>query len=427
VFLFTLALLSPGCLSRQSGPPPCSMCPRTLQNENLAEGQCEVHRTCVSCTPTQVSYDQIGECLSASVKCPNPSSYPRVRLHKDDDTYVDVQDSSSGLPLSCTSDGWTYTDGSTRASNVSKAICFGTASGFQESPIFLNTTTAHHTPLYDASRFKVAYGEGIVKDVVLERGYSGFQVHVKENASAFFTASHLDARYRLVSYHAHWNANGSRGSEHIVNGRSFPAEFHFVHIREDFISLQDAIGKNGVAVIAVFAELTPADNPELKPLIEAIEKSGKSGNFNLEENPDIYQQDPAIILPKERNYFSYTGSLTTGSLQKCVAWNVLTRQIGISMKQLAVLGKLTTRNVKDSVAIDPETTVYTSEVGRSIYEIESSTPKSILNTNKVEEKEAIRGEGTKSTKEDLTFFHRLLQKYGQKWSLLRSKLFNWMG
>ncbi|KAF8371393.1 hypothetical protein PRIPAC_77822 [Pristionchus pacificus] len=255
VLLLLLLPLSNGCLRMRADPLPCSTCPQTLGNTNLVDGQCAVHRTCVSCTSTQVAYSRSGQCLIASVTCPNvlPSNSPRVRLLKADNTYVDIA-YTSALSLSCTSgSSWTYIDGTgTPVTNIKKAICFGKMENTQESPIDLNTNTAVHTSLYNASQFKVSYGSGIIDHISVARTYGGFHAVMKANANAFFTASHLDARYRLVQYHGHWNMDTlMRGSEHTIDGIPFNAELHFVHMREDFTSFQQAVAEGGVAVIGI--------------------------------------------------------------------------------------------------------------------------------------------------------------------------------
>lgn len=76
----------------------------------------------------------------------------------------------------------------------------------------------------------------------------------------------MDARYRLVQYHGHWNMDTlMRGSEHTIDGIPFNAEvicimyinyhyifkLHFVHMREDFTSFQQAVAEGGVAVIGI--------------------------------------------------------------------------------------------------------------------------------------------------------------------------------
>lgn len=38
-------------------------------------------------------------------------------------------------------------------------------------------------------------------------------------------------RYRFWQLHAHWGSQDQQGSEHLLDGRAFPAELHFVHYK----------------------------------------------------------------------------------------------------------------------------------------------------------------------------------------------------
>ena len=52
-------------------------------------------------------------------------------------------------------------------------------------------------------------------------------------------------RYYFWQFHFHWGSSGNsgtEGSEHIVDGEAFPAEVHFVHVREDYALSGDISG-----------------------------------------------------------------------------------------------------------------------------------------------------------------------------------------
>ncbi|GMR30909.1 hypothetical protein PMAYCL1PPCAC_01104, partial [Pristionchus mayeri] len=146
-------------------PSECVSCPQTLANTNLQEAQCAVHRTCVSCSQTQVSYSRVGDCLTASISCPSPPSSPRLRLLRVDNTYQDIPYSGT-VNFSCINGSWSYNDTSGKSiTNITKAICFGRADGFQQSPVNLNTSKAVHTPLFNSSEFKINYGVGNIDGI----------------------------------------------------------------------------------------------------------------------------------------------------------------------------------------------------------------------------------------------------------------------
>ena len=97
--------------------------------------------------------------------------------------------------------------------------------------------------------------------------------------------------YDLVQFHFH------SPSEHTLNGKAYPLEIHFVNRNAD----------GGLAVVAVFVA-EGAANPAL-----------------------------AALLPEDRHYFAYSGSLTTPPCTEGVRWNVLATPIEASSDQIATL------------------------------------------------------------------------------------------
>ncbi|GMR47563.1 hypothetical protein PMAYCL1PPCAC_17758, partial [Pristionchus mayeri] len=254
--LLFLLPFSRGCNPMMADSPRCLTCPQTLGNTDLEEGHCDIHRTCISCTYTNVAYYRLGNCMGASITCSSNPTKPRVRLHKIDNTYVDIPYNQSFSGLLCTGFSWTYTDPvKGTITNINKAICFGQADDVQESPINLITSTSVYTPLYNASEFKINYDKGQIEKIEYEQVGFQFLVQYEANRERNFTASHLDSPYRLIQFHAHWNVDGNMGSEHQIDGKSYAAEFHFVHIRDDFTDLATTIIEHGVAVVAVFAQV----------------------------------------------------------------------------------------------------------------------------------------------------------------------------
>ncbi|XP_040471753.1 carbonic anhydrase 7 isoform X2 [Falco naumanni] len=115
--------------------------------------------------------------------------------------------------------------------------------------------------------------------------------------------------FRLKQFHFHWGTKHSEGSEHTVDGKSFPCELHLVHwnARKYATFGEAAAAPDGLAVVAVFLEGTKA----------------QFRNFN-----------PKCLLPLSLDYWTYLGSLTTPPLNESVTWIVLKEPIRISEKQL---------------------------------------------------------------------------------------------
>ncbi|WP_339930188.1 carbonic anhydrase family protein [uncultured Brevundimonas sp.] len=120
--------------------------------------------------------------------------------------------------------------------------------------------------------------------------------------------------YDLVQFHFH------APSEHTLNGKSYPLEIHFVN--------RNANG--ALAVVGVFVK-DGAANPALESLLAVVPtQEGEAGVTR----PGVY---PVLLLPEDRHYFAYAGSLTTPPCTEGVRWNVLATPIAASADQIAAL------------------------------------------------------------------------------------------
>lgn len=136
------------------------------------------------------------------------------------------------------------------------------------------------------------------------------------NGSAITVAGR---RYELLQAHFH------EPSEHTVNGKSYPAEVHFVH--------RDANG--ALAVVGVLIAEGTANRTlstmwaYLPKAAGETQQGGKSSGF-----------DPAGLLPKQREYYTYSGSLTTPPCTEGVTWLLMQQPITASKAQIRQFGEL---------------------------------------------------------------------------------------
>lgn len=130
-------------------------------------------------------------------------------------------------------------------------------------------------------------------------------------------------RYELQQFHFH------RPSEERINGRQYEMEAHLVH--------KDADGK--LAVVAVLL-----DQGKAHPLVQQV-----WNNLPLEkgmEQAALTQMDLTQLLPEQRQYFTYMGSLTTPPCSEGVLWMVMKNPATISREQIGVFGKLYQMNAR---------------------------------------------------------------------------------
>lgn len=140
-----------------------------------------------------------------------------------------------------------------------------------------------------------------------------FGVKVSSNASNKYIEVG-DKIYNLVQFHFHMPG------EHSINGKTSPAELHFVH--------QDADGN--LAVVGVMIE-EGKSNPMIKYIVDSA--------GNQQQKYAVESSDITNLLPVDRSYFRYMGSLTTPPCTEGVNWHVLKTPIEASKEEIAALAK----------------------------------------------------------------------------------------
>ena len=125
--------------------------------------------------------------------------------------------------------------------------------------------------------------------------------------------------YRLLQLHVHQPA------EHLLDGRRFPLEIHFVHAGPDGI----------LGVLGVFAEAGAASAP-LQTVLDAL-GADPGARATL---------DPNGFLPTGRDFFRYEGSLTTPPCSETVDWVVLRDPITVSQAQIDAFERIHPGNTR---------------------------------------------------------------------------------
>jgi carbonic anhydrase len=139
--------------------------------------------------------------------------------------------------------------------------------------------------------------------------------------------------YRLLQFHFH------TPSEHVKNGRTYPMEAHLVHINDN----------SELAVLGVFLKEGDYDNAFLKPIFDnmpktegEVEIAGKSVNV-------------ANLLPREHEYFNYSGSLTTPPCSEGVNWMVLDDAVSMSKRQIEQFKAIFEMNARPEQSLNGRT------------------------------------------------------------------------
>ena len=130
-------------------------------------------------------------------------------------------------------------------------------------------------------------------------------------------------RFDLVQFHFH------RPSEERINGKQFDMVAHLVH--------KDIDGR--LAVVAVLL-----DRGSAHPLVQSV-----WNNLPLEKGDEVAARttlDMNALLPAERSYFTYMGSLTTPPCSEGVLWMVMKTPMPISTDQIGIFARLYPMNAR---------------------------------------------------------------------------------
>lgn len=133
----------------------------------------------------------------------------------------------------------------------------------------------------------------------------------------------MGQRFELVQFHFH------RPSEERIDGKAFDMVAHLVH--------KNLEGR--LAVVAVLLEKGSA-----QPVVQSV-----WNNLPLEKGDEIAARLPIDLnrlLPTERGYFTYMGSLTTPPCSEGVLWMVMKQPVPISGEQIDIFARLYPMNAR---------------------------------------------------------------------------------
>jgi carbonic anhydrase len=130
--------------------------------------------------------------------------------------------------------------------------------------------------------------------------------------------------YELLQFHFH------SPSEHQIAGKAFDMELHLVHR-----SLAGAL-----AVIGVLIQ-KGKENPLIQKIWEAM-----PNEMNVEKYVPEIEINAEKLLPKDRSFYQYTGSLTTPPCSEGVEWIVMQEAIALSSGQVDRFQQVFARNAR---------------------------------------------------------------------------------
>jgi len=173
--------------------------------------------------------------------------------------------------------------------------------GHQQSPI--NVVATKDTELKALDLNYTAGSKSIINN--------GHTVQVNINDGSVFKIDGAD--YKLKQFHFHVP------SENNINGNAFPLEAHFVHATDD--------GK--LAVVAVMFE-----EGEENPVLAKIWKRLPNLKVGEEAKCGLSVDEVKALMPENKDYYKFKGSLTTPPCSEDVKWHVYKHPLKVSKAQV---------------------------------------------------------------------------------------------
>ncbi|XP_065170908.1 carbonic anhydrase 7-like isoform X2 [Atheta coriaria] len=247
--------------------------------------------------------------------------------------------------------------------------------GNRQSPIDLVTSSVTYTKqqgLYWGSGF---FEEPLTQDVTVDN-------HTVVITSTFWQTPYiaggpLQACYKLHSIHFHWSTTNDRGSEHTLNGLSYPMEMHVVMTKGNLTMDEAKADPKGIAVIGYFIDVLPEYLERRKPKnpFSILAKTMKRIQFvNRPKQMLTKFSINNLAIPFQFNFLTYQGSLTTGDCNEVVTWIISPNVLKISNKQLSMFRSLAPRrliaNASNYRQVQPLNgrTVYFAKGRRNIFD-----------------------------------------------------------
>jgi carbonic anhydrase len=192
--------------------------------------------------------------------------------------------------------------------DAANAMC---STGSQESPVDIVGTIGARLPPLNI-RWPTR------PDTIVNNGHT-----IQLNFAKGDTLKVGEQSYALTQFHFH------HPSEHLVGGKAFAMEAHFVHAAEG----------GAIAVIGVL--ISPGkSNTVFNKIVSTMP---------AEEGPPVeadHAIDPNRLLPAGRAYYRYEGSLTTPPCSETVDWFVLAEKLEVAEADIDRFAKLYPMNAR---------------------------------------------------------------------------------
>lgn len=230
-------------------------------------------------------------------------------------------------------DKWTYSGeaGPDQWPNLGFTKC----AGERQSPI--NVVTNRVIP----KRFKPIsfnYFDQIPLTLNLSNNYHSATARMTWEKVPMIKDGGLPGRYEVINFHFHWGRSDFKGSEHTIDGESYPLEMHIVCQNTKYKELSEAVlHPDGLAVLGVMYELSDTNSRAIRSLEPALRNITAGGaTVELEDPPRLLELMPWNTV----DFYRYEGSLTTPGCHEAVTWTIFLHPVRATEEQLELFRAL---------------------------------------------------------------------------------------
>lgn len=234
---------------------------------------------------------------------------------KTENNTTDTTAEKTEVKKDCDDVHWSHHQGEEGPENWAN-LCegFSACGGNAQSPIDIVTANA----VLDESLAALEFNYGYSPVEVINNGHT-----VQFNTSGDNSMNIGDKNYKLLQFHYH------ALSEHTINGEHSALEVHFVHKLSD----------TDLAVIGIMIEEGEESPLFAKYLSNLPDKDGKY----VAEDDSL---ELISLLPEDKSYFHYKGSLTTPPCSEVVSWYVLKTPLTASAEQIEQFSAILDNNYR---------------------------------------------------------------------------------
>ncbi|CAH1776302.1 unnamed protein product [Owenia fusiformis] len=233
------------------------------------------------------------------------------------------------------SEWWKYADGISGPEfwgllNLEWTIC---TKGKRQSPVNIEPKRL----VYDPYMKNIHIDQAHVGGWLLNNGHDiKFKIDdpAKPN-SINITKGPLSYMYRVIDITIHFGSSDDLGSDHTIEGKSFPAEIQLTAFNSDIYAnfTSAEVSPNGLTVIGILVQINEeSTNREFEKLAQEFKRVKYKGNEVRVEDLSLHD-----LMPETYSFMTYEGSLTKPGCHETVTWVIMNRPIYISREHLESL------------------------------------------------------------------------------------------